>query len=82
MSPAWREARLSVKPGITGLWQVSRSADRKNDFQEWIHYDTEYVKTLSFWNDLGIIAKTVKVILGGFAQLFVAKRDAGKDSGT
>jgi len=75
MCPSWREARLSVRPGITGLWQVSRSKERTNDFQEWIYYDTEYVRTLSFWNDLVIMARTVVVILSGFARLFVARRE-------
>lgn len=41
--PAWRRARLAVKPGITGLWQVlRRRACRDSDFQEWIYYDLEY----------------------------------------
>jgi lipopolysaccharide/colanic/teichoic acid biosynthesis glycosyltransferase len=75
MCPAWREARLSVRPGITGLWQVSRSEDRSNDFQEWIHYDVEYVRELSFGRDMVIMGKTVWVILGGFAKLFVGKRE-------
>jgi lipopolysaccharide/colanic/teichoic acid biosynthesis glycosyltransferase len=75
MCPAWREARLSVRPGITGLWQVSRSEDRSNDFQEWIHYDVEYVRELSFGRDMAIMGKTVWVILGGFAKLFVGKRE-------
>ena len=33
--PPWREARLSVRPGITGLWQVMRSRQDGLDFQEW-----------------------------------------------
>lgn len=74
MCPAWREARLSVRPGITGLWQVSHSRKRTNDFQEWIYYDTEYVRNLSLWLDLTIMAKTVKILLAGFARLFVTER--------
>jgi lipopolysaccharide/colanic/teichoic acid biosynthesis glycosyltransferase len=57
--PPWREARLSVKPGITGLWQVKRTRRRGADFQEWIKYDLEYVEKRSFWLDLVIIWKTV-----------------------
>jgi len=75
MCPAWREARLSVRPGITGLWQVARSKDRANDFQEWIHYDTEYVRGLSLWLDVVIVVKTLGILLTGFARLFTAKEN-------
>lgn len=60
--PAWREARLSVRPGITGLWQVKRTRRRGADFQEWIKYDLEYVEKRSFWLDLVIIWKTVATV--------------------
>jgi lipopolysaccharide/colanic/teichoic acid biosynthesis glycosyltransferase len=66
MCPAWREARLSVRPGITGLWQVSRRRDRgETDFQEWIYYDVQYIKKQSIWLDLKIFLKTFRVALGG-----------------
>lgn len=65
--PAWREARLSVRPGITGLWQVNRTRIRGADFQEWIKYDIEYVENQSWRLDLGIIWKTVVVILRGLS---------------
>ena len=66
MCPAWREARLSVRPGITGLWQVSRRRDRgETDFQEWIYYDVQYIKKQSFWLDIRIFLKTFLVALGG-----------------
>lgn len=61
--PAWREARLSVRPGITGLWQVLRTREPLTDFQEWIRYDLEYVKHQSFGRDIWIIARTVRQIL-------------------
>jgi lipopolysaccharide/colanic/teichoic acid biosynthesis glycosyltransferase len=64
--PAWREARLSVRPGITGLWQVSRTRSKGQDFQEWIKFDIEYVERGGFWLDLGIILRTGLVILAGF----------------
>ncbi len=63
--PAWREARLSVRPGLTGLWQVSRTRQAGLDFQEWIKFDLEYVENASWALDLGIILKTVKVVLAG-----------------
>ncbi|MDB4632825.1 sugar transferase [bacterium] len=56
--PAWREARLSVRPGITGLWQVRRTRAPGRDFQEWIRYDLEYVRRASFLLDMQIVLKT------------------------
>ena len=61
--PAWREARLSVRPGITGLWQVMRTRRQGLDFQEWIKYDMEYVETMSWHLDLWIIYKTICLCL-------------------
>jgi len=56
----WRRARLSVRPGITGLWQMCRAEDRsEGDFHEWIFYDIAYVRHLSFWMDLKILFATV-----------------------
>lgn len=57
--PPWIEARLSVRPGITGLWQIHRTRRTGSDFQEWIKYDIEYVEKCSFGLDLWIIWKTV-----------------------
>ena len=62
--PAWREARLSVRPGITGLWQVQRTRRAGADFQEWIKYDIEYVQKAGVWTDLFIILKTFRVLVG------------------
>jgi lipopolysaccharide/colanic/teichoic acid biosynthesis glycosyltransferase len=62
--PAWREKRLSVRPGITGLWQVMRTRAPGKDFQEWIQYDIEYVERRGPWLDLRIIAMTVLNLLG------------------
>jgi lipopolysaccharide/colanic/teichoic acid biosynthesis glycosyltransferase len=63
--PAWREARLSVRPGITGLWQVQRTRRVGEDFQEWIKYDIQYVENVNWPMDLQIMCKTVAVILRG-----------------
>ena len=63
--PAWREARLSVRPGVTGLWQIKRSRLEGMDFQEWIRYDIEYVENANFWLDLRIICKTIPIVLHG-----------------
>jgi lipopolysaccharide/colanic/teichoic acid biosynthesis glycosyltransferase len=61
--PPWREARLSVRPGITGLWQVRRTRRAGSDFQEWIKYDIEYVETRTWWLDMKIIWKTFETII-------------------
>lgn len=57
----WQRRRLSVKPGITGLWQVS---GRNNvDFDEWMELDLRYIDTWSLWSDLRILFKTIPVVL-------------------
>lgn len=61
--PAWREARLSVRPGITGLWQVERTRAPGMDFQEWIRFDIEYVRRAGLVLDVQILAKTVLRLL-------------------
>ncbi len=63
--PAWREARLSVRPGVTGLWQIRRTRAPETDFQEWIRYDLEYVQHESWTLDIWIIAQTIKRVLTG-----------------
>jgi exopolysaccharide biosynthesis polyprenyl glycosylphosphotransferase len=56
--------RLSVKPGLTCLWQVS---GRNNvvDFKDWVRLDLEYIDNWSLWLDLKILWRTVPVVLGG-----------------
>lgn len=66
--PPWREARLSVRPGVTGLWQVKRTRSTGVDFQEWIRYDIEYVETASFLLDLYIIWRTVLLLVRGVTR--------------
>lgn len=57
------EAYLSVKPGITGLWQVSgRSA---TTYAERVEMDAEYVRTRCFTGDLKIILLTIRTVLTG-----------------
>jgi len=55
----WREGRLSVPPGITGMWQVCRHDRANGDFHQWIEYDLLYVRNLSIWLDLKILVATV-----------------------
>jgi lipopolysaccharide/colanic/teichoic acid biosynthesis glycosyltransferase len=60
----WREGRLSVRPGITGLWQVCRNDRGSGDFHQWIYYDLLYVKHASAQVDVKIILATIAT-LGG-----------------
>jgi lipopolysaccharide/colanic/teichoic acid biosynthesis glycosyltransferase len=70
LCPFWRDARLSVRPGLTGLWQVCRTRQPMKDFQEWIHYDIEYVRNLSMGLDLWICWKTAKKMFFNFVRQF------------
>jgi lipopolysaccharide/colanic/teichoic acid biosynthesis glycosyltransferase/ADP-glucose pyrophosphorylase len=60
-SPSWRDVRLRVKPGMTGLWQVSGRSE--GHFHDWIRHDIHYVMNQSLWLDLKILFRTVKVVL-------------------
>jgi lipopolysaccharide/colanic/teichoic acid biosynthesis glycosyltransferase len=51
----------NVRPGITGLWQVSGRSD--TDYANRIRLDTWYVKNWSLWYDISILFKTVRVVL-------------------
>jgi lipopolysaccharide/colanic/teichoic acid biosynthesis glycosyltransferase len=54
-------AYLSVRPGLTGLWQVS---GRSNvDYARRVALDTDYVRNASLWLDAQILCRTVKVVL-------------------
>ena len=60
----WRAGRLSVRPGITGLWQVCRHDRKAGDFHQWIYYDLLYVRHMSPLLDLKIVIATI-LTLGG-----------------
>ncbi len=60
----WRTGRLSVRPGITGLWQVCRHDRSEGDFHQWIEYDLLYVRHMSLALDLRILLATL-LTLGG-----------------
>jgi exopolysaccharide biosynthesis polyprenyl glycosylphosphotransferase len=59
----WERRRLSMKPGITGLWQVS--GRNHIDFQEWMRLDLEYIDNWSIWLDMKIVLRTIPAILLG-----------------
>jgi lipopolysaccharide/colanic/teichoic acid biosynthesis glycosyltransferase len=68
--PFWRDARLSVRPGITGLWQICRTRQAMKDFQEWIYFDTKYVRDLSLKMDLWICWQTIRTMVMNFVRQF------------
>ena len=61
--PAHRR-RLSVKPGLTCLWQVS-GRNNVSDFREWVRLDLEYIDNWSFWLDLRILIRTIPAVFTG-----------------
>ncbi|MGE3311576.1 MAG: sugar transferase [Limisphaerales bacterium] len=56
--------RLSVKPGLTCLWQISGRSDVR-DFKEWVRLDLEYIDNWSLWLDVKILLQTVPIVLRG-----------------
>jgi lipopolysaccharide/colanic/teichoic acid biosynthesis glycosyltransferase len=58
----WQRRRLSMKPGITCIWQVS-GRNKIRDFDEWTKMDLEYIDNWSLWLDLKILLKTILAVL-------------------
>jgi exopolysaccharide biosynthesis polyprenyl glycosylphosphotransferase len=58
----WQRRRLSMKPGLTGLWQVSGRAGL-DDFSRWTTLDLAYIDQWSLWLDLKILLKTIPAVL-------------------
>lgn len=58
----WHRRRISIKPGITGLWQVSGRNEIK-DFDEVVRLDLRYIDTWTIWLDIKIILKTLLVMI-------------------
>lgn len=56
--------RLSMKPGITGLWQVSGRSDIEN-FEDVVKLDVQYIDNWTLWGDIKILFKTVWVVFAG-----------------
>jgi lipopolysaccharide/colanic/teichoic acid biosynthesis glycosyltransferase len=57
----WQRRRLSVRPGITGAWQVS--GRNGIDFAQWMQLDLEYIDKWSLWLDIKILMRTVPAVL-------------------
>lgn len=56
-----QKRRLSFKPGITGLWQVS-GRSKITDFDDVVKLDVAYIDNWTIWKDIEILLKTVKVV--------------------
>jgi exopolysaccharide biosynthesis polyprenyl glycosylphosphotransferase len=56
--------RLSVKPGLTCLWQIS-GRNNVRDFKDWVRLDLEYIDNWSLWLDFKILWRTVPIVLAG-----------------
>lgn len=59
----WHRRRLSMKPGITGFWQVS--GRREEDFDRWVELDLAYIDRWSLLLDLRILLGTIPAVLRG-----------------
>ena len=55
-------SRMSIKPGITGMWQASGRSDI-TDFEEVVKLDTEYIENWSIGLDVKILLKTIKSVV-------------------
>jgi exopolysaccharide biosynthesis polyprenyl glycosylphosphotransferase len=60
---AWQRRRLSVRPGLTCIWQVS--GRNQISFEQWMYMDMQYIDHWSFSKDIELILKTVPVVLTG-----------------
>jgi lipopolysaccharide/colanic/teichoic acid biosynthesis glycosyltransferase len=60
--PSWYLQRFTVKPGLTGLWQVSGRSERT--YEEMVRLDVEYAQSRTLMLDLSILAKTPWVVVG------------------
>jgi exopolysaccharide biosynthesis polyprenyl glycosylphosphotransferase len=59
----WHRRRLSMKPGITGLWQVKGRRDE--EFDRWVELDLAYIDRWSIWLDFKIMARTIPAMFRG-----------------
>ena len=60
----WHKRKLSIRPGITCLWQV-RGRNQISNFDDWVKMDLEYIDNWSLWLDFKILARTAWAVLAG-----------------
>lgn len=60
----WQMRKLSVRPGLTCLWQVD-GRERMVEFSDWARLDLKYIDTWSLWSDLVIVLRTAFVVVKG-----------------
>ncbi len=60
----WHKRKLSIRPGITCLWQV-RGRNKISNFDEWVRMDLEYIDNWSLWLDIKILFRTAWVVVRG-----------------
>lgn len=58
----WHRRRLSMRPGITCLWQAN-GRNSITDFEKWVKLDLSYIDNWSLWLDLKIMLKTIPAVL-------------------
>jgi lipopolysaccharide/colanic/teichoic acid biosynthesis glycosyltransferase len=56
----WQHARLSVRPGLTGLWQVERRG--QGPMADFVHLDLEYIRRASLFSDVRILLRTMVAV--------------------
>ena len=57
----WQRRKLSVKPGLTCIWQVN--GRNEVDFDDWMRQDLEYIDNWSLSKDAGLIIKTIPAVI-------------------
>jgi exopolysaccharide biosynthesis polyprenyl glycosylphosphotransferase len=60
----WHKRKLSIRPGITCLWQV-RGRNKISNFDDWVTMDLEYIDNWSLWLDFKILVRTAWVVVAG-----------------
>jgi lipopolysaccharide/colanic/teichoic acid biosynthesis glycosyltransferase len=60
----WHKRKLSIRPGITCLWQVS-GRNKISNFDDWVRLDLEYIDNWSLWLDMKILARTAWAVVAG-----------------
>ena len=60
----WQKRKLSIRPGITCLWQI-QGRNKINNFDDWVRMDLEYIDQWSLWLDFRILVRTFWVVIAG-----------------